>query len=335
MKRLFIFISVAVVIGAIVIGLFYNQSKKPATAFESATKIVEINTTNFDVLKEILVNDSIISDLASFEVTAKMKNFDVINPGRFEFKKGESNSSIINKIKSGNQKPKRIRIEGVRSIEQLAGLLGSNLYSDSSAFISAFHDPALLDSLGLTKATIATVISPNTYEFYWTISPQHFISKMLNYHNAYWTAEKTEKAKKIGLTREEVYTLASIVKGETVDRSEAKRIAGLYINRLRIGMKLQADPTLTFEKYTGRLDRVTLSNASKTSKYNTYEHVGLPPGPIYFSEPFYLDAVLDYESHNYLYLCAVPGGGKHAFTSSGDQHYKNAAAYHRWLNSRE
>lgn len=321
------------IIGGGAVFFWYRQISRANAFFKGNKKVVEIYQGDIASIANQLLQDSIISNEKDFIAFANLKSLKQTNPGRFEISKSETLNSIINKIKAGLQTPKRIRIEGVRSIDELSGLLGKELFHDSLAFSKAFYDAKILQENGIDEFQISSLIFPNTYEFYWTVTPEQLYSKLRTYTASYWTDEKKERAKSVGLSPVEVYTLASIVKGETVDRSEAETIAGLYMNRLQIGMKLQADPTLTFESYSGKKERVRLEDASKSSRYNTYEFAGLPPGPIYFTEPFYLDAVLNYKKHNYIYMCAKPGGKSHLFTSSGSEHIANAAAYHRWLNA--
>ncbi|MEZ4799656.1 MAG: endolytic transglycosylase MltG [Flavobacteriales bacterium] len=336
MKKKKVIFSIVLIMLILVIGViffWYKQISSSTAFFNGDKKIVEIYQTDIPSIAQQLLHDSIISNEDDFIAFANLKSMKQVSPGRFEVSKSETLNSIINKLKSGLQSPKRIRIEGVRSIDELSGLLGKELFHDSSAFSEAFYDANILKDNRIDEYQISSLIFPNTYEFYWTVRPEQLFSKLRTYTEEYWTAEKKERAKNIGLSPTEVYILASIVKGETVDRTEAETIAGLYMNRIHDGMKLQADPTLTFESYSGNKERVRLTDASKTSRYNTYEFAGLPPGPIYFTEPFYLDAVLNYKKHNYIYMCAKPGGKSHNFTSSDSQHLANAAAYHRWLNA--
>lgn len=332
-KIIFISLGLILLISITVFFLWYQQLTRSTAYFRGGSKVLEFSNGDLETIAEQLVLDSIITDKDDFIAFSKIKSLEEAKPGRFEFSQNESVASIINKLKARLQTPKRVRIEGVRSIDELSGLLGRELFADSSAFSNAFYSDAIMNEMNIDAYQISSLIFPNTYEFYWTIEPDQLFSKLRNYTVEYWTEDKRAQAKKIGLSPAEVYTLASIVKGETVDKSEASTIAGLYMNRLKKGMKLQADPTLTFESYTGNKERVRLTDASKTSRYNTYEFAGLPPGPIYFTEPFYLDAVLNYKKHDYIYMCAKPGGKSHLFTASDVQHLANAAAYHRWLNS--
>lgn len=325
------FLIIALVAAAI--GIYFTSRVLVATAFfKNETKIFYLeNECDASTLADLLYQDSIISSTSQFLTLASLKNFETARPGRFQFMNSESHNSIINKIRTRSQKPLLIKVEGVRSIQQLAGVLGNQLLADSSQFIAAFTSKEILDKYDVQKEEVASLIFPNTYEFYWTISPEEFLEKMAVITNEYWTDEKIKKASALKMTKAEVYTLASIVKGETVTKSEAPKIAGLYLNRLRINQALQADPTLTFENYTGSKERVKLSNADPNSRYNTYKNSGLPPGPIFFTEPVYLDAVLHAESHNYFYMCAQPRGtGFHNFATNLAEHEKYVGLYRKW-----
>lgn len=325
------FLIIAVI--AVAIGVYFSSRVIVATAFfknESKIFLLE-KECDIETLAELLYQDSIISSPSQFLTLASLKNFESARPGRFQFMNSESHNSIINKIRARSQKPLLIKVEGVRSIQQLAGILGKQLQADSTEFISVLTSDEILKKYGIKKEEVASLIFPNTYEFYWTISPEEFLEKMATITNEYWTEEKLNKAAALKMTKAEVYTLASIVKGETVTKSEAPKIAGLYLNRLRINQALQADPTLTFENYTGSKERVKLSNADPNSRYNTYKNTGLPPGPVFFTEPVYLDAVLNAESHNYFYMCAQPRGtGLHDFARTFPEHERYVSAYRKW-----
>jgi len=332
MKKTTKYILIIAVI-AVAIGIFFTSRVIVATAFfKNESKIFYLeNECDVSTLADLLYQDSIISSTSQFLALASLKNFESARPGRFQFMNSESHNSIINKIRARSQKPLLIKVEGVRSIQQLAGVLGAQLQADSSQFISAFTSTAILEKYGVQKEEVSSLIFPNTYEFYWTISPEEFLEKMTTITDEYWTEEKIKKAEALKMTKAEVYTLASIVKGETVTKSEAPKIAGLYLNRLRVNQALQADPTLTFENYNGSKARVKLSNADSNSRYNTYKNTGLPPGPVFFTEPIYLDAVLNAESHNYFYMCAQPRGtGLHDFARTFSEHGKYVSAYRKW-----
>lgn len=203
------------------------------------------------------------------------------------------------------------------------------LNADSLAFQQLFQDEDYLDSIGYTPQTLQTIFLPNTYELYTNSSPRVFVARMLKEHQRFWDSNgRLEKARQLGLSPAEVYTLASIVEKETLESSERPRIAGLYLNRLAIEMPLQADPTVVFASRQFDLNRVLKVHLEIDSPYNTYRHTGLPPGPIAMSSPGSIDAVLSPETHEYLYMCARgDGSGLHNFAKTLAGHGQNIATY--------
>ena len=223
----------------------------------------------------------------------------------------------------------------IDDIGGLAGRVAKVLEPDSSEFIRAFQDAELQKGLGLNDATIITLFIPDTYEFWWTTSPEQFITRMRKEHDKFWNDARKAKAKTHGLSPVEVATLASIVQTETVKMDDAVRIAGVYLNRLRIGMPLQADPTLKFALGLPGVQRILHKDKEIDSPYNTYKYRGLPPGPITMAEARFLDAVLNAEKHDHLYFCArADMSGYSDFTRNYEQHLVNARKYQRALDQR-
>lgn len=276
-----------------------------------------------------------IDDINAFKLTARIKGFKNIKPGRYKFKPGMSNNEIINMLRIGRQDPVRIRIDDTSNLYELAGRLGAALQNDSTQFINAFISASKYSSEGFSNEKIACLIYPDTYDFFWTMTPEEFLEKMYSYHKKYFTPEKIDLARKAGLSPQEVYILASIVKAETAKKEEAPKIAGLYLNRLRINKPLESDPTAVFAAGLDHMERVYNNVLQTESPYNTYRNSGLPPGPINFAETIYLDAVLKPESHNFLYMCAQPGNtGFHNFSTTFEQHKEYARIYRNWLNQK-
>ena len=279
-------------------------------------------------------NHGLVNSRSSFKAAALMKRMHRIKPGRFTVEAGMCNRELIDMLRSGRQTPISLRIDDVQTMEELAGKLGKNLQFDSTAFIQHFYADSLKATWNCTTEQLACFIPPNTYEFYWTISPREFTTRMKQEHDKFWSAERISKAQEAGLTPVEVAILASIVKAECARNEEAPTIAGLYLNRLKAGMRLQSDPTAVFG-LKQHIQRVTESELNNDTPYNTYLHDGLPPGPINLPEQVYLKAVLDAEKHNYVFMCAEPKGtGKHQFSSILSEHEKNRRAYIDWLNAR-
>jgi UPF0755 protein len=240
-------------------------------------------------------------------------------------------------LKSGRQVPVKISFHIVRTVNDIAGKVSKKLELDSASLVKLFQDEDFLSKNGdFTKLSAPTILIPNTYEFWWNTSAEGFFERMLKEYNKFWNQERKEKSQNLGLSRLEIYTLASIVQAEqTVHKSEWKRIAGLYINRLKINMLLQSDPTLVYAWNDFTIKRVLNKHKELDSPYNTYLYPGLPPGPINIPEPDAVDAVLNYESHKYLYMCAKEDFSQyHNFAENYQQHLNNANRYHNALNKK-
>lgn len=233
------------------------------------------------------------------------------------------------------QEPIRLTLPSVRTLDQLAGFLGSRLMADSAAFASVFHSSAELDSLGYTEETLPSLFIPNTYEVWWDTSVALFMQRMQREHDAFWSDERLALAQRQGLTPVEVATLASIIDEETANNGEKPMVAGMYLNRLRTDMLLQADPTVKFALQDFSLRRIRHAHLTVESPYNTYVNKGLPPGPIRIASVASIDAVLHAVEHPYLYMCANSDfSGTHVFAVSYAEHLRNARLYQRALNER-
>jgi UPF0755 protein len=339
MKKLFnkkfgivLLIATVLVVGAITVGYSYLYHSNTNFSEKEIVILIreEINLENW-----LESNESrFIDNKSSFRWIAGLKKFEKLKPGRYKIKQGTGNNAMINMLRSGNQTPITIRIDDTHRLDQLAGKLGKNLRSDSSAFMTFFSSEIVRDSFEMNYLTLPSLIIPDTYEFFWTMTPDEFLRKMKKIHDQYWTKEKQQKALVLGLNPIEVSILASIVKAETGKKEEAPKIAGLYLNRLRIGMALQSDPTTVFGS-DEHVSRVTGAHLRNDSPYNTYQIAGLPPGPIDFTEIVYLDAVLEAEKHNFIFMCAQPGNtGFHNFSRTLDQHNVYRRDYLNWLDSK-
>jgi UPF0755 protein len=269
-----------------------------------------------------------------FKLACAIKRFSKVKPGNYRFTAGMSNTEIIHHLRSGGIPVVSVRLDSATDIYGLAAVLGASMRYDSTEFITQFLDPFLLDSLQTDSFNVSGLILPNTYEFYWNMSPRAFIQRMMKEQTSFWTSDRKLNAQALGLSEKDVVILASIVKAETATLEEANMIAGLYLNRLRIGMPMQSDPTAIFGTRKNA-QRVYLSDIQSDNPYNTYKFKGLPPGPINLPEAAYIEAVLEASTHRYIYMCAQPGGtGKHNFAVSLSDHENNRRAYIRWLNSR-
>lgn len=265
------------------------------------------------------------------------KNF---NPGRYELKSGMNNREIANLIIAGNQSPNSFRIKDFDDVYQMIGRVTKKTEIDSAGFINQLNKIAI--QKGYNNAEdLKKYFFNNTYEFFWTVTPKEFFGKFENEYNNFWNSERIEKEKQSGLTRDQIYALASIVYKESGGKSDEQRIiAGLYLNRFRKGMKLQSDPTVIYavkkaENYQKIIKRVYNKDLKTPSPYNTYANAGIPPGPICIVDKNSLDAILNAEKNNYIFMCADPAKlGFHKFTDNAEQHAENAREYHEWLNSR-
>ncbi|MDX1913629.1 MAG: endolytic transglycosylase MltG, partial [Saprospiraceae bacterium] len=261
---------------------------------------------------------------------------DKMRAGRFKIEPGWTNRQLIQHLRTGEQAPVRVVLNNERLPEDVAGKVGRFIEADSLTLLNTFRDKAFLREIGYTEETLLTAFIPNTYEMYWNSDAKAFVQKMLKEHTAFWDKNnRRAKAQAQGLTEKEAYILASIVERETNAVSEKPTIAGVYLNRLRIDMKLQADPTSVFATRDFATRRVTEYHTSFDSPYNTYVYKGLPPGPISMASIPSLEAVLNPEKHNYLYFCAKPDdSGTHAFAETFAAHKVNAERFQAYVRTR-
>ncbi len=290
--------------------------------------------TSLEGLIDSLENSYRIRSIPNFEKVAKKEGLsENIKPGRYLIKPDMNNRSLVRMIRFGWQEPLNLTISGnIRTPQKLSSLLSKKFEFDSVSFIAMLDQKEFLDSLGLKRETFISVFLPNTYQVYWTVTPRELILRMKKEFDKFWNSDRIEKARKIGLSAMEVITLASIVSQESNVASEQPVIAGVYLNRLRIGMPLQADPTVKFATGDDSLKRILNKHLETDSPYNTYLYKGLPPGPIVIPPLKTIDAVLNYQQHKYLYFCAKPTfDGTHNFAVTLSEHNRNAAAYQRSL----
>lgn len=254
-----------------------------------------------------------------------------VKPGSYVIKKGSRPRAVQMMLSSGSQTPLNVVIGSPRTIYAMAESISSQLMLDSMSLVGFMSDTTSLKQFGLTPATVFELIIPNTYQFYWNVSPDAFFKRMDKERKEFWK-KRQDKAESIGLEPSQVMTLASIVQEETAMADEMPKVAGLYMNRLNRGMLLQADPTVIFALGGKRPQRVLYSHLEVDSPYNTYKYPGLPPAPIRFVSTTAIDAVLNYTRHNYIYMCAKEDfSGYHNFATTLSQHNANAARYQRAL----
>jgi len=325
------------IIMVLVVYKLYSRVFVPNVVLDAAHELFYIPSgSSYEDVYNGLEEQGIIENPKSFNWVALKKGYDTkVKPGRYKIRNGLTNNELVNMLRTGNQDPVMVVFNNMRSLNHLSGKVTQYLESDSLQFARYFSNTELPEKYGFDEATFTSMFIPETYEFFWTTSPEDFADRMKQEYEKFWDGERDRKAKRLEMTREEVTTLASIVDEETLYDDENSRVAGLYLNRLEQGIPLQADPTLKFA--LGDFSRQRILNEDKEidSPYNTYKFKGLPPGPISIPSVSAIDGVLDYEKHRYLYMCAKADfSGYHAFARDYSQHLKNARAYQRALNSR-
>jgi UPF0755 protein len=238
-------------------------------------------------------------------------------------------------LKSGNQEPVKLYFQNIRLKENFVGMVSKKLEADSLSMTKLLDSTEFVQAYGFTPDNVYTLFIPNSYEFYWNTDAKTFFTKMFENYQQFWNEERLAKAKKLNLSPAEVSVLASIVDSEALVDREMPIIAGLYLNRLRRGIKLEADPTVIFANKDFSIRRVLNKHLRKESPYNTYIHTGLPPGPITMPSIAAIDAVLNAKNHNYIYMCAKEDfSGTHNFASNLSEHLANAKRFQQALNDR-
>lgn len=297
--------------------------------------IIEENT-DFNELIKKLEDDTLINDILSFSFLSKLMEYqENIKIGAYKVKMNMSNYEMITMLRSGNQTPIKLTFTYARKIEDLAEKITAKLKMSKDDLLNYLNEN-INNYSGFKKTDIISIFLPDTYEVYWNISPEKLTNKMYSEYKKFWNEERLSKLDKINLNQKEAVVLASIVASESRMLDEADRIAGLYINRLNRNMRLQADPTLIFAANDFTIRRVLNKHKKIKSPYNTYIHRGLPPGPIRLASKKYIDAVLNYEKHNYIYMCAKEDfSGYHAFATNLSDHNRNAKKFQIALNMRK
>ena len=335
MKKLLLWIFlVAVAVGAGVAAWGVVSFKGNAVAQEK--ELYVSRDTNYDALLDSLKPN--IKHHFAFDIYAERLNLkESFKKGHYVVKDGMNVIEIVRMLKLGLQTPVNVTMNNVKIPAQLAGKLAAQLEADSVELVNVLTDKALAKKMGFeSPLTMFSIFLPNTYEFYWTVKPEEFVERMYKEYKNFWNGARDEKRKRTGLNRVEVATLASIVYEETRKVDEMPRVAGVYMNRLRTGMPLQADPTIKYAMQNFGLRRILKSYLKYDSPYNTYINKGLPPSPICMPSIQAIDAVLNFEKHDYLYFCARPTfDGYHNFAKSYSQHLANARAYQAELNKRK
>jgi UPF0755 protein len=291
--------------------------------------------SNLDDVVAIIKAQHILNNTESFKWVASKMNFKNIKPGKYKITKGLSNIELVRLLRSGKQEPIKLTFQNIRLKTDFAGYIGKNFEIDSLAFLNMLDSIDLVRQYGFDEETIFCMFIPNTYELYWNTSKEKFFERMQKEYVKFWNTERLAQAKAIGLSPVQVSILASIVDQEALLNREMVRIAGVYMNRLNRGIKLEADPTVIFANGDFTVKRVLYKLLQKDSPYNTYKYSGLPPGPICMPSVAAIDAVLNFEKHNYIYFCAKEDfSGLHNFASNVTEHQMNARKFQQALNNR-
>ncbi len=336
MKKLGLFLLV-MLLGAVALYYFLlGNSKVPASIGNDYYVHIPTNSTYEEVVA-LLKKDGVVKNTSLFNKLADYMKYkrDPMRSGRFKVEPGWDMIRLIRQLRNGEQSPVKVVLTTERTVDEVAVKVSRFIEADSNSLKALFHNDAYLSKIGFNQDNLMSVFIPNTYNVYWNLSPEGFMERMLVDHKAFWNERRLKKAKAMGMTPEEVYTLASIVEKETLQNKEKPVIARAYLNRLKISMKLQADPTAVFATKDFTTKRVTLAHTTFDSPYNTYMYAGLPPGPISIASISSIDAVLNPADNNYIYFCAVGDeSGLHAFAESYEQHLQNIRQYVANLEAR-
>lgn len=291
--------------------------------------------SNYDQFVDNLQKNGVIESAQQMLAYANDYQRIGVKAGNYAIQSGMTYRQLFNMFLFGNQTPVRMTFNNVRTLDRLAGRLSRYTMADSLAFLETFKDKQFIDSLGFNYATLPAMFLPNTYELYWTETPRGIMLRMKNEYDKFWNKDRLAKAKSLGLTPLTATTIASIVIEETKVKDEMSTVAGVYINRIKVRMPLQADPTVKFALNDFGIKRILKRHLEYESPYNTYKNQGLPPGPITIVDGAVIDSVLNYKGHKYLYFCAKEDfSGAHSFATNLSDHNKNAARYHNTLNRR-
>lgn len=337
--RRLLWIAVPVIVtGLIIIAamwwLIYSPNINPEPV-KSGYYIYVADHYTMDDVVSMLRSDTVLRSAWSFQTLSDYSgSAALLKPGRYRIEPGLSNYRLLQKLRNGLQEPLRFTFNNVNFIEDFCGAAGKVFQFDSLQILEVARDNELLDSLDIKPEMLLGHLLPNTYEVYWTISPEGLIIRMKRESDRFWSGERNAILENRGLKKDDVLIIASIIQKETNHIDEMSRMAGVYINRLRMGMKLQADPTVKYAIGDLTIRRILYRHLDYPSPYNTYYVYGLPPGVICAPNPSTIDQVLNYEEHNYLFFCAKPGyNSRHTFSVTNRQHERNRQIYHAWLRS--
>ena len=334
-KIIIIFFSIALIITGIISYRYYSYIFSP-NVNQPGSITIPMGARLEQVIDSLTSKKILINEKAFRWVSKKKKYEEYIKQGRYRVEKGLNTNSIVNMLISGNQEAIKVTFNNVRFMDQLAGKVSQYFTTDSLTMLQHLTDVEVMEKYGFNEQTFQSMFIPNTYEMYWTTTPDKFTERMKTEYDRFWNDERKAKAKAIGLSPVEVATLASIVQEETIKNDEKPIVAGLYLNRLSKGILLQADPTIKFALGDFTIRRVLETYLEIDSPYNTYKYTGLPPGPINFPEISSIEAVLNPDKNSFLYMCAREDfSGYHNFAKTLAEHNRNAQRYQSALNKQK
>ncbi len=324
------------IIGSSLFYLFYQAVYKINVWTPNGDEVsIYIPTgSSFKDVQQVLYEKGLIIHRNNFIWWAEKKNYpELIKPGRYKIQDKMNNDEIVGLLRSGNQTPVKVIFNNIRDIYQLSGKVSEQIEADSISIVKAILNVSRMKSYDLNNETISTIFIPDTYEFYWNTTAEGFTDRMYEEYLLFWNTERKAKLAELGMSIPEIVTLASIVERETNKSDEKQMIAGVYINRLEKGWRLQADPTLIYALNDYSIKRVLNIHLDYDSPYNTYKYGGIPPGPICIPSISSIYAVLNYTNDGYLYFCARDDlSGYHAFAKTNTQHNRNARKYQKALD---
>jgi UPF0755 protein len=335
-KKFIIALVVIVLLALGITGLVYYLRYFGPNVTDKQEYLYIHTEANFNDVYQTIREEGIVKDTTTFLWAAhNMHYVDRVKPGKYRLKSGMSNRRLINMLASGTQEPVQLKFRGLRQKAQFAGAISKQLEPDSIAIISLLDSDKFVSQYGFTTENVYTMFLPNTYQMYWNTTAKSFFERMNKEYEKFWTPERKQKATELNLTPIQVSILASIVDAEALHDDEMPTIAGLYLNRLKRGIKLEADPTVIYATGDFTIKRVLNRYLSTPSPYNTYRVTGLPPGPIMMPSVAAVKAVLNYKQHNYIYMCAKEDfSGYHNFATNVAEHQANARRFQQALNER-
>lgn len=338
-KRLIIISAIAIFVAALTVTsiiLYQEYDYRFTEAVLKRTNLKVYPGMTLEEVAEKLEEQQVIKSAKQMVKYARKHERDTVIVGNYDLDAGSSYRTVLGAVAFGRQTPIKLTFNGFRTVDRLIGAVAKRTLADSNEYMKVMRNDSLIKAKGFTRETLISMFIPNTYEVYWTITPEEFFDKMYDEYDNFWSYGRRSKAKDLGFTPVEIATIASIVDSETNKKDEMSDVAGVYINRLRKGMPLQADPTVKFALGDFGLKRILFKHLRVDSPYNTYKNKGLPPGPICMSSIAAVDATLDYEGHDYLYFCAKADfSGYHVFAKDMGEHSKNARQYQKELNKRK